>query len=179
MAVIRHLSVRNFRGIQELDWHVDGRVICLVGAGDSAKTTVLNAIELALLPRWNVPFTDSDFYEAITNKEIVIEATVGELPEELTKQEKYGLYLRGYSLEERAIHDDPADGDDDVLTIRLTVDSGLEPQWTVVKDSNPEPRQISWRDRERLGVAALGDDVERDLTWGRGSALARLTDSQL
>lgn len=178
MAVICHLKVQNFRGIQTLDWHVDGRVICLVGPGDSAKTTVLNAIELALLPRWNTPFTDSDFYQGNTDEELVIEVTVGELPDVLTKQEKYGLYLRGYSAQERTIHDDPADDDEDVLTIRLSVDSGLEPQWAVVKDSNPEPRPISWRDREVLGVAALGDDVDRNLTWSRGSALARLTDSK-
>jgi putative AbiEii toxin of type IV toxin-antitoxin system len=178
MAIIRHLRVWNFRGIQELDWHVNGRVICLVGAGDSAKTTVLNAIELAILPRWNTSFTDSDFYQADIAKEIVIEATVGELPEELIKEDRYGLYLRGYSAQEFAIHDDPADDDEDVLTIRLTVGSDLEPQWTAIKDSNPEPRPIPWRHREMLGTAALGDDVERNLTWSRGSALARLTDSK-
>jgi hypothetical protein len=178
VAVIHHLSVRNFRGIQSLDWHTDGRVICLVGPGDSAKTTVLNAIELALLPKWTTSFTDTDFYQANTDKEIVIEVTVGELPEALTKQDKYGLYLRGYSCQGRVIHDDPSDEDEDVLTIRLRVDSGLEPQWSVVKDNNSEPRSISSRDRELLGVAVLGEDLERNLTWSRGSALARLTDSE-
>lgn len=178
MAVIRHLNVRNFRGIRKLDWHIDGRIICLVGPGDSAKTTILNAIELALLPRWNTPFTDSDFYQGNTDKELVIEVTVGELPDVLIKQEKYGLYLRGYSTQECMIHDDPANDDEDVLTIRLSVDSGLEPQGVVVKECNPESRYISWRDRELIGVAALGDNVNRNLTWSRGSALARLTDSQ-
>lgn len=178
MAFVYHLKVQNFRGIKSLDWHVDNRVVCLVGPGDSAKTTILNAIEIALLPRWNTPFTDSDFYQSITGEELVIETTVGELPDALTKQDKYGLYLRGYSIRERTIHDDPADEDEQVLTIRLTVDSGLEPQWAVVKDSNPDPRPISWRDRELLGVALLGDDVDRNLTWSRGSALARLTDAE-
>lgn len=178
MAVIRHLKIQNFRGIKTLDWYINGRVICLVGPGDSAKTTVLNAIELALLPRWNTTFMDSDFYQGNTDEELVIEVTVGELPDVLAKQEKYGLNLRGYSAQERTIHDDPADDDEDVLTIRLSVDSGLEPQWAVVKDSIPEPRPISWRDREQLCVAALGDDVERNLTWSRGSALARLTDTK-
>jgi hypothetical protein len=88
------------------------------------------------------------------------------------------LYLRGYSVSEFKIHDDPADEDEDVLTIRLSVDSSLEPHWVVIKDSNPEPRPISWRDRELLGVASLGTNVDRNLTWSRGSALARLTDSQ-
>lgn len=178
MAIVRHLKVNNFRGIQSLDWHLDGRVLCLLGPGDSAKTTILNAIELALMPRWNVSFTDSDFYQADTDEDLVIEATVGELPEALTKQEKYGLYLRGYSAPNRAIHDDPADDDEDVLTIRLTVDGGLEPQWVVVKESNPDLRVISWRDRELLAVAGLGEDVDRNLTWSRGSALARLTDAK-
>ena len=178
MAVIRHLKVQNFRGIHILDWHVDGRVICLIGPGDSAKTTVLDAIELALLPRWSTPFTDSDFYQANTDEELMIDVTVGELPDVLVKQEKYGLYLRGYSVSACAIHDDPTDEDEDVLTIRLSVDSSLEPHWAVVKDSNPEPRLISWRDRELLGVASLGENVDRTLTWSRGSALARLTDSQ-
>lgn len=178
MPVIRHLKIRNFRGIKRLDWHVNGRVICLVGPGDSAKTTVLNAIELALLPRWNMTFTDSDFYKGNTDENLAVEVTLGELPDELIKQEKYGLNLRGYSVQEQTIHDDPADDDEDVLTIRLSVDSGLEPQWTVIKDSLPEPRPISWRDREQLCVAVLGDDVERNLTWSRGSALARLTDAQ-
>lgn len=178
MAVIRHLKIQNFRGIKTLDWYVGGRVICLVGPGDSAKTTVLNAIELALLPRWNTPFTDLDFYQGHPDEELVIEVTVGELPDVLTKQEKYGLCLRGYAAKERTIHDDPGDDDEDVLTIRLSVDSGLEPQWAVVKDSMPEPRPFSWRDRERLAVATLGDDVDRNLTWSRGSALARLTDTK-
>lgn len=177
MAVIRYLKVRNFRAIRSLDWCIDGRVICLVGPGDSAKTTVLNAIELALLPRWNAPFMDSDFYQGNTKEELVIEVTVGEVPDVLTTQQKYGLYLRGYSAQERAIHDDPADDDEDVLTIRLSVDGGLEPQWAVVKDSIPEPRVIPWRDRELFDMAALGENVELNLTWSRGSALARLTDN--
>lgn len=178
MARLYHLKVRNFRGIQSLDWHTQGRVLCIVGPGDTGKTTILDAIELALSPQWNVPFTDSDFYQSRTDDGLVIEATVGELPEPLVREDRYGFYLRGYSVRESVIHDDPADGDEPVLTIRLSVDSGLEPQWTAVKDSNPEARTISWRDRELLGVSPLGGDINRNLTWSRGSALVRLTDSK-
>lgn len=178
MPIIRHLRIQNFRGIKSLDWHLGSRVICLVGPGDSCKTTIMNAIELVLLPRWNVPFTDEDFYGAETKEVLAIEVTVGELPDALVKQDKYGLLLRGYAVKEKVIHDDAEDEDDDVLTIRLSVGSELEPQWAVVKDSNPEPKGISWRDRELLAVAVLGDDVDRNLTWSRGSALARLTDAE-
>lgn len=39
---IRHVSIRNFRGIRELDWAVpDTRIICLIGRGDSTKSTIL------------------------------------------------------------------------------------------------------------------------------------------
>ena len=40
---------------------------------------------------------------------------------------------------------------------------------------NPNRIRISARDRERMGMARLGVDVDRELSWSRGSALARLT----
>ena len=40
--LIRHVAVQRFRGIKSLDWHVDGRLVCLPGPGDSTKTTVLD-----------------------------------------------------------------------------------------------------------------------------------------
>ena len=82
--VIRHVKITRFRGIKELEWAVDGRMVCLVGPGDSTKTTILDAIELALAPRWPVQFSDVDFYECESKPDdpIEIEVTVGELPEE-------------------------------------------------------------------------------------------------
>lgn len=177
MAIIHHLRVDNFRGIKSLDWHLDSRIICLIGPGDSTKTTILNAIDLALASRWNITLTDSDFHKANTDQPIIIEVTVGELPESLIKQDKFGLYLRGYSIKDKVIHDDPINEDEQVLTIKLRVDQSLEPQWTAIKSSNPDPKPIAWRDRELFAVAVLGYDAERDLTWSRGSALARLTDA--
>lgn len=58
--LIKHIAVTHFRGIKSLDWHVNGRLICLVGPGDSTKTTILDAIEFALAPRWYVPFPHPD-----------------------------------------------------------------------------------------------------------------------
>jgi predicted ATP-dependent endonuclease of OLD family len=42
---IRNLQVKNFRGIKEFNWTIDSPVICLIGPGDSTKTTILDAIE--------------------------------------------------------------------------------------------------------------------------------------
>jgi hypothetical protein len=170
--IIKHLRIENFRGIRSLDWHLEGRVICLIGPNDSTKTTILDAIELVLLPRWYVGLTDADFHNANVEYPIIIEATVGDLPVELLGEEKFGLYLRGYSNGE--IQDDPNDGNEPVLSIRFTIDQELDPTWEVFKDSQDQPRLVRWRDRERLGLVRMSDS-DRHLTWARGSALSQLT----
>ena len=80
---IKSLKVSHFRGINHLDWNVAGKFVCLVGPGDSTKSTILEAIELALTPRRNISFDDADFYNADTNNAIFIEITVGEIPSDL------------------------------------------------------------------------------------------------
>ena len=55
---LKQVSVKGFRGIRCLDWTVKGTIIGLVGPGDSTKTTILDAIEYALSPRWSLPITD-------------------------------------------------------------------------------------------------------------------------
>ena len=73
---LKRLVVRRFRGIQELDWIPEGRIACLVGPGDATTTTILTAAEWALSPRWSIATSDSDFYDAVTDEPIVIEATI-------------------------------------------------------------------------------------------------------
>lgn len=54
MRIVK-LSVENFRGIQELEWTPERRPLCcLIGHGDSGKSTVLDAIEAALSSRWYI-----------------------------------------------------------------------------------------------------------------------------
>ncbi len=173
---IHHLSVTNFRGIKRLDWAVGFNYACLIGAGDSTKSTVLDAIELALSPRWNIALDDSDFYNCETSSEISIELTMGDLPVELKSDTKYGYLARGWSSSENTVHDEPMDGDELVLTLRLAVDSSLEPKWAIVNDREPTGKPISAREREKLGCIRLGDFLDRHFSWGRGSALSRLTD---
>ncbi len=174
--LIRHVSIENFRGIKSLDWHVEGWLIFLIGPGDSTKTTILDAIELALLPRWNIPFSDADFYQADTTSPIRIQVTMGQLQDDLLSEDRGGLFLRGYKPFQ-PIHDDPEDGWEPVVTLRIRVGDDLEPHWELIKDTVADAKQLSWRDRERFCMARLGNDVERHLTWSRGSALARITEN--
>ena len=60
---IRNIKIRNFRGIKKLDWALpDKSIFCFIGKGDSAKTTILEAIRYAFYPRWNLTVGDYDFY---------------------------------------------------------------------------------------------------------------------
>ncbi len=101
-----------------------------------------------------------------------ITVSVTGFPSDLINEKKFGLYLSGYNGE---CHDEFQEGDEPMLTIRLTVDKSLEPEWLVINKQHPEGRFASGRDREKLGVMRLGGYVNQHLTWRRGTALSRLT----
>jgi hypothetical protein len=79
---IRRLKISNFRGIGTLDWMPGSPFCCLIGAGDSGKSTLLDAAEAALSSRW-FTFAEPDFLDCDTSHSIVVEATVGELSKAL------------------------------------------------------------------------------------------------
>lgn len=175
MRIVK-LSVQNFRGINELDWALERQSpCCLIGPGDSGKSTVLDAIEAALSSRWYT-FGEADFRDCNTSRSIKIEVTIAELSKSLLSDEKFGLYIRGLALD-GTVRDEPEDGDEPVLTVRLAVDATMEPVWEVVNDRTPYPRAMSNRDRALFRVVRLTGDDARHLTWGQGSILSKLTES--
>lgn len=174
---IKRLKVRHFRGINRLDWNVAGRLVCLVGPGDSTKSTILETVELALTPRRIVSFDDADFYNADTRNSILIELTVGEVPTDLLSLAKFGYLIRGGNGSSE-IRDEPQEDDEALLTIRLSVDETLEPTWLVVNDRHPEGKRISAFDRAKFGVSRIGDFVDWQFSWGQGSALTRLMEQK-
>ena len=89
---IRHLSVRNFRGIRELDWPVpDQNLVCLLGRGDSTKSTILEALRRAFHPHWALSFDDADFHLCDPSCPITIEAVLVDLPDTFRDIEKIRL----------------------------------------------------------------------------------------
>ncbi|HGJ9200363.1 TPA: ATP-dependent endonuclease [Pseudomonas aeruginosa] len=170
---IRQLKVSNFRGISALDWTPGSPFCCLIGAGDSGKSTLLDAAEAALSSRW-FSFTEPDFLDCDTSNPIVIEATVGELSKALKSDERLGLYIRGWTTGGE-LRDEPEGDDEPVLTVRLTVDASMEPSWELVCDRIEEPRTLSNRDRALFGLVRLAGEDARHLAWDQGSVLARLT----
>src|ERR1035437_4661248 len=102
---LRHIHIERFRGIQSLDWRIEGTIFCLVGPGDSTKSTILSAIDLALSPRWRVDFNDSDFHNGDTTQPFTITVTLGDLPDTFKADSKFGLLTRGWCKD--GLHDEP------------------------------------------------------------------------
>lgn len=149
-------------------------ICCLIGAGDSAKTTVLDAVEAALSPRW-MTYNEADFHHANTAEDIEVEVTIGELSRALLSDGRFGLYLRGLSPNGQ-INDEPEDADEPILTVRLSVDATMEPVWSLVCDRYPVPKLLSNRDRAMFCLVRLAGDEARHLTWAQGSVLSKMTE---
>lgn len=176
---IRKIEISSFRGAKHLDWNIpDEPLVCLIGKGDSAKTTILEAIRCTFHPQWNLPFNDSDFHLCDTTQPIRIEAVIGELSDEFCSDQKYGAHLRGWDKAGNALHDEPEDGDELVLSVRLTVAKDLEPKWKIVTARNPDGVDFRSADRSKVNVGLIGSYSEKQLTWAAGTPLAKITESE-
>ena len=85
MSQIRHVEIRNFRVVKHLIWKPTPGLNCLIGAGDSGKSTILEAIDLALGARRSYSFSDADFNGLNTDTPIEIFVTIGLLAPDLLK----------------------------------------------------------------------------------------------
>jgi putative ATP-dependent endonuclease of OLD family len=175
MQLLR-LTVSGFRGIKQLDWHVGGESVCLLGPGDSAKSTILTAIEYCLYPNPTLQIFDTDFTNQDTESPIEIEAVIGGLPEALFSDDQYGLALRGYDMAKAELRDEPGESLETAVVVNLRIEADLEPQWVLKRHG--EGDVIPLRRRSRLfKVARLTERINTDLGWARNSALSRITSS--
>ncbi|APF85617.1 AAA family ATPase [Ralstonia solanacearum] len=181
MTRVRHLEIRNFRSIQTLDWTPSNGVNCLIGPGDSGKSTILDAIDLCLGARRSAPFGDTDFFGLDVNRTIVIAVTLGALPDALKNIDTYGEFLRGFNVGTGLLEDEPRAGLETVLTLKLEVKSDLEPTLMLHSDRAAHQhleRSLAWKDRSLLAPARIGTYANTNLSWARGSVLNRLTEER-
>ncbi|MCS4092633.1 ATP-dependent endonuclease [Rhizobium sp. BK176] len=179
MATIRLVEIENFRCIRHLQWYPTPGINCLIGPGDSGKSTILDAIDLTLGARRTAQFTDADFHNLDIKKPIQITLTLGNLGPDLKSIETYGMYLRGYNVATKKIEDEPGSGLETVLCLNLVVEGDLEPTWSLISDrarAAGQTRNLSWSDRERLAPVRIGALSDHNLSWKRGSVLNRLSD---
>lgn len=182
MSVIRQIEIRNFRAIKNLYWTPKPGLNCLIGPGDSGKSTILDAIDLTLGARRSYNFSDADFSNLDTTAPIIIKVTIGELPDDLKNIEKYGSFLRGFDLWNESIIDEPSANTETVLTVQLQVDADLVPDWSLFSDraaADGLERRLPWKHRELISPARLGTTSHHNLAWGNRSVLNKLSSETL
>ena len=180
---IGHIEIRNFRGIKSLSWHVNSEFVCLIGPGDTCKTTILTALDFTLSPRTNLTLDDSDFFHQQTEEQIIIQVTLHEWDEtqpaiqSLFQERKFAQYKCG--LGQNGPVPEPADDVPVALSVSLRVDKNLEPKWSVIKgrdEAEDEDRKpIYATDRAMLGLSRLDLFSDYHFTWGRNTILTRLS----
>ncbi|WP_368888367.1 ATP-dependent endonuclease [Morganella morganii] len=182
MSVIRAIRIQNFRAIKEFNWYPKPGLNCIIGPGDSGKSTVLDAIDLALGARRSYNFTDADFHGLNIQEPIMITVTIGCLDDELMNIEKYGFFLRGFNHTSLEIHDEPQPDDETVLTIKLIVEQDLYPDWRLYSEraeNDSLEKRLQWKHKELLSPARLGTTTYQHLAWGNRSILNRLSEDTL
>ncbi|HEX7643471.1 MAG TPA: AAA family ATPase [Burkholderiaceae bacterium] len=181
MARIRKIEIANFRGIQDLVWCPTPGINCLIGPGDSGKSTVLDAIDFCLGARRNVQISDADFFELDIAKPISITLTLGDLNDTLSALENFGTFLRGFNPSTGVVEDEPGIGIEVVLSLNLTIASDLEPSWTLVSTRAAQQglvKSLAWKDRLALAPTRIGALAEHNLGWQRGSVLNRISEER-
>lgn len=172
---VRQLKIENLRGIKKLDWTLpaDQRLIALIGPGDSGKSTILEAIHLLLGDRWSVSFSDVDFYGVDPTTPIRITAVLTDVPPALLKDNTFGFWQSGLGPDGQ-VRQEPEDGLEPCLAVRLTVDESLEPQWEVVR-ADGDARAITSSQRREFSTFRVDDRTDAQLRWTRTSALGRMS----
>jgi putative ATP-dependent endonuclease of OLD family len=182
MTRIRRVQISNFRSIRALDWVPSAGINCLIGPGDSGKSSILDAIDFCLGARRAASFGDTDFFGGQVSSPIAIALTLGALPDSLKSLEVYGEFLRGYNPATGTFEDEPSAGCETTITLRLIVESDLEPSWSLYSDRAAGAgleRGLYWKDRASIASARIGSYASSNFSWNRSSVLNRLTEDKL
>jgi putative ATP-dependent endonuclease of OLD family len=159
VARIRLVEISHFRGIKNLVWLPSSGVNCIIGPGDSGKSSILDAIDFCLGARRNIQFTDADFHQLDVETPITITVTLGELEDGLKNLDAYGMFVRAFDPATGRIEDEPEKDAETVLSVQLKVASDLEPSWTLVSERAEAQGlgiNLSWGDRVRLAPTRIG-----------------------
>ncbi len=175
MPKLFHLHIENFRGIKKFDHSFNGGMTCIIGRGDSGKTTILDAISYVLSPLYTIPITDSDFHNCNVDSPIKIEATLTELTEEILR--KVGDRIRGVKNGEiitSMTSPEVQEGVTEAITIQLKVEKDLEPEWYLLGADGIEPKPIRASERELFNCFYISEYNDRHFTLSKGTPLSSL-----
>ena len=177
---VRRVDIGHFRGIEHLSWRIPKGTsfLALIGPGDSTKSTILSAIDMALSDRWNLAIADTDFHQSDIETPISIRVALSDLPAAVRQHDQLGMALVGID-DAGDLYEDPEDGHDACIVVALTVDKNLEPAWTAYRPGKPDPAvTVTAAARRILGAYKVDERIDNHLRWSRSSALGRLTEAK-
>lgn len=168
---IRSVTIERFRGLERLEWRPANGLNCLVGPGDSGKSTALAAVSLALSPRPSPTASEYDYFNRDVASGFRIEVVLGDLDRSITDSLRVPL-LQGWQGDRLSALPDEDDAEP-VLVARVSGSPDLEVVHEIVGPDDAESISfpVSVRGRFRLANIASGGRAMRELSLGRGSLL--------
>ncbi|WP_282027771.1 ATP-dependent nuclease [Ruegeria faecimaris] len=173
---ILKLKIRNFRGVQELEWYPAHGMNFVLGGGDTGKTTVLEAIDLLFSPSTSFSVSETDYWMRETSSCITIESVI-RLDDKIDISTQPNMaYPWHWDGTEAVIPDNNEEnaGNDEVYRVRFTANDQQETLWEVVQPDGSTIR-FSVGLRRQIGLVSLPSDDrnDKDLRLVYGSALDR------
>lgn len=175
---IRRLTITRFRGIEHSVLH-PGRRTILLGPNNAAKSTILEALDLALHPglgRPRIGPDELDYYGRDPTDGFEIEVVLGELDSAFLAESRD--HLEGWDDAAREVIAEPdGEGIETIARVRVIGSPDLDVAHEFAK---PESSGARFGPRLRRQVGWLFDGRARDAAWQmtfhRGGVLDRLFD---
>jgi putative ATP-dependent endonuclease of OLD family len=170
---IRQITIRRYRGIEDFTWKPRPGVNCLVGPGDSFKSTVLAAISLLLAPYPLGPCSEFDFHRRRLAYGFEIEAFIGNLDLAALGTDQRLPPLFGW--ENNRPVPLPEGNAEAVLRCRVRGTPDLELIYELPIEGTEQAPPFTSALRRKLMLARLAGEerASRDLRLGTGSLLDR------
>lgn len=170
---IRQITIKRYRGIEAFSWKPNPGINCLIGPGDSFKSTVLAAISLLLAPYPLGPCSEFDYHRRRIGDGFEIEAYIGCLDLQALGTGQRLPHLFGW--QNGAPVPLPEGEAEPVLRCRVRGNQDLELVYELPIENVDQPPPFSPALRRTLLLARLAgeDRASRDLRLGTGSLLDR------
>lgn len=175
MPKLFHLHIENFRGIKKFDHAFSDGMTCIIGRGDSGKTTILDAISYALTPMHTLTFHDGDFLNGDVNKPIIIEVTLTGLHDDILRRfDNHMRAVKNNNIITSMLDPETHEGCIEAVTIQLRVEKDLEPQWYALGVDGTEPKTVRASERELFNCFYISEYNDRHFTLSKGTPLSTL-----
>lgn len=170
---IRLLEIENFRGIKALTWLPSAGINFVLGAGDTGKSTLLDAIALVLSPQPSQAALEADYRNMDPSQPFRVKAVVGHLSDDFTAR-VFPAPLWGWDAAARVLRSGPDEQHqiDPVAVIEVEGTADLELIHRILQPGN-EPRILSVQARSAAGLWNVNTNRSPDtqLRMSRGSLL--------